>query len=170
LCALRRLVPSWDNAPFPEPNRRLYGMLKKLLDLLDPQPEAAGFAKEDVPLAVAVLLVEVARADYERDNAESDVLRRLVEQAFGLDDDDVTELLRRAEAEVDVTVALDRHVDLINRHCSAEEKYDLVKGLWEVAMADGELHHYEEHLVRRLADLLYVPHRQFIRSKHEAGR
>ena len=145
-------------------------MLKKLLDLFDPQPEATGFTKEDLPLAAAVLLVEVAKADYERDNAESDVLRRLVEQAFGLDDDDVTELLRRAEAEVDVTVALDRHVDLINRHCSAEEKYDLVKGLWEVAMADGELHHYEEHLVRRLADLLYVPHRQFIRSKHEAGR
>jgi uncharacterized tellurite resistance protein B-like protein len=145
-------------------------MLKKLLDLLAPEPEVAGFSKEDVPLAVAVLLVEVARADYERDSAESDMLRRLVEEAFGLDDDDVTELLRRAEAEVDVTVALDRHVDLINRHCSAEEKYDLVKGLWEVAMADGELHHYEEHLVRRLAELLYVPHRQFIRSKHEAGR
>ena len=57
---------------------------------------------------------------------------------------------------------------LINRHFSQEEKNHIVELLWEVAYADGELDKYEEHLVRKLADLIYVPHRSFIRAKHRA--
>ncbi len=144
-------------------------MLKKLLDLFEPEPEARGFTADDLPLAAAVLLVEVARADFRNAETERAELRRLLQAGFGLGETDVGALLRRAEAEADAAVAFDRHVDLINELCTAQQKYQLVKDLWHVAKADGEIHHYEEHLVRRLADLLYVPHREFIRSKHEAG-
>ena len=40
--------------------------------------------------------------------------------------------------------------------------------LWHVALADGEIDKYEDHLVRKVADLIYVPHLSFIRAKHNA--
>ena len=40
--------------------------------------------------------------------------------------------------------------------------------MWQVAYADGELSKYEDHLIRRTADLLYVAHTDFIRGKHRA--
>jgi uncharacterized tellurite resistance protein B-like protein len=144
-------------------------MIKKLLDFFSPDVGDADFSAEDLPLASAVLLVEVARSDFEHSEAETEELKRLLRSACNVDEADIDDLLHRANAEADAAVALDRHVDLVNRQCSREQKYDLIKALWQVAKADGEVHHYEEHLVRRLADLLHVPHRDFIRSKHEAG-
>ena len=48
-----------------------------------------------------------------------------------------------------------------------DEKFVLIKTLWRVAAADGDIHRYEDHLIRRIADLLYVPHSDFIRAKLE---
>jgi uncharacterized tellurite resistance protein B-like protein len=56
---------------------------------------------------------------------------------------------------------------LINEHYSADQKVDLVEKLWLIAFSDRELHHYEEHVIRRLAELLYVPHSAFIAAKHK---
>jgi uncharacterized tellurite resistance protein B-like protein len=142
-------------------------MLKKILALFD-EPESTGPKDRhgDLALASAVLLVEVARADYARDGLEDGRLRGFLQQCFDLDEDSVAELIAFAEAEVDATVSLHHHVGVMNERYSPGDKYEFVKGLWQVAFADGELHHYEEHLIRRLADLLHVPHRDFIRAKH----
>ena len=146
-------------------------MFEKIFELFDSADQSAtGFTRDDLPLAAAVLLVEVARSDYERGAVQDEHLVRLLRNAFDLDTSEVDELLQRAEAEADVAVSLDKHVVLLNRHYAGKEKTELVRDLWEVALVDGELHHYEEHLVRRLADLLRVPHREFIKAKHRAAR
>ena len=54
---------------------------------------------------------------------------------------------------------------MINQHYTQTEKAQLVEMLWEVAFADAEMEKYEEHLLRKLSDLLYVPHAEFIRAK-----
>ena len=53
----------------------------------------------------------------------------------------------------------------MNEHFSAPEKVDLFSCLWQVAYADGRIDKYEEHLLRRIADLLHISHRDFIRTK-----
>ena len=40
--------------------------------------------------------------------------------------------------------------------------------MWEVAFSDNVINAYEEHLIRRVADLIYLPHVQFIEAKHIA--
>ena len=65
----------------------------------------------------------------------------------------------------ETSVSLHEHVDLINRNFTPEQKFELVRGMWQVACADDQIHHHEEALIRRLADLLYVSHSDFIRSK-----
>lgn len=96
-------------------------------------------------------------------------LRCFLQQCFHLYEASVAELIAFAEAEVDASVSLHCHVDVVNARYNPADKYAFVKGLWQVAFADGVLHHYEEHLIRRLADLLYVPHRYFVRAKHAKG-
>jgi uncharacterized tellurite resistance protein B-like protein len=37
--------------------------------------------------------------------------------------------------------------------------------MWTVAYADGDLDKYEEHLIRQVAELTYVPHSDYIQCK-----
>jgi uncharacterized tellurite resistance protein B-like protein len=40
--------------------------------------------------------------------------------------------------------------------------------LWQLAYADQTIDKFEEHLIRKLAELLHVPHKHFIQAKHSA--
>ena len=57
---------------------------------------------------------------------------------------------------------------IINNHFSAEDKRRLVEHMWRVAHADHKVDMYEDHLVRKISELLYVSHREFISAKHRA--
>ena len=122
---------------------------------------------EDTPLALAVaaLLVEVLRADYEVGAAERRQVLDSIGGLLGLDDAGSDALLRRAERRIDESHDLYQFTSEINRSYSAAEKLRLVEQLWLVAHADEVVHKYEEHLIRRVADLLHVPHRDFIAAK-----
>lgn len=120
-------------------------------------------------LATAALLVEVQRADHELDAAERAAIADLLQRRFGLAPAEVDELLADAAAEADATVSLHAYTQLLKSHLDAEARKRLLAMLWEAAYADGELHMNEEGLVRKVADLLYVPHRDFIATKLAAG-
>jgi uncharacterized tellurite resistance protein B-like protein len=93
---------------------------------------------------------------------------RALERAFELDDSETDELLTLAEEQADHATSLFEFTRLINRHFDAGQKEHFIELLWSVALADGELDKYEEHLVRKVADLIHVPHRSYIRAKHQA--
>lgn len=142
-------------------------MLTKLRKfLLGPETSDPSAQSAALPMAAAVLLVDVARADYEDSAEEYRVLKQKLIKLFDLQRDDVQQIIDQAKNDLDRSVSLHEHFDLINTHYSADEKIKLIQALWQVAYSDGELHHYEEHLIRRIADLLYVPHREFIRTKN----
>ena len=120
-------------------------------------------------LATAALLVEMMRADYEVQPEERDAVLRALGVAFGdLSPDETRDLLARAEERADDATSLYEFTQHINRHFDHEQKARVVELLWRVAYADGDLDKYEEHLVRRIADLIHVPHSVFIRMKHRA--
>lgn len=116
-------------------------------------------------LAVATLLVEIARADFEVDSAERTAIRRMLASAYGLDPETARSLVAEAERAAEEVVSLYEFTRRLNEELSPPEKVEIIEMLWRVAFADGRLDKYEEHLVRKAADLLYVPHRRFIRAK-----
>lgn len=130
------------------------------------EPEADNGAA--LHLAAAVLLVEVAKSDHSLEGLEIDRIKDALVRDWALGTDDLADLLQVARDTSDNGVSLHREIDLINQRFSTEQKLALMRSLWEVACADGEVHHYEEALIRRLADLIYLPHKDFIRSKHLA--
>lgn len=122
-------------------------------------------------LATAALLCEVMRADYRTDSAERDALRGMLTRRFHLDDTAVSELMALAEQEVDDAVDHYQFVSLVKEHYGYDDRAELVRMMWQMAYADGELDPFEEHRIRRISELLHVSHKDFIRAKlHETGK
>ena len=119
-------------------------------------------------LATAALLIEMTRADHDVKSVERNAVTQAVQRAFELDASQTEELLALAEKEADTATSLYEFTRLINHHFDAKQKEHFVELLWHVALADGEVDKYEDHLVRKVADLIYVPHLAFIRAKHNA--
>lgn len=143
-------------------------MLDKIRQFLAAPEAEAGDDEAALHLAAAMLLIEVAKADHSLDGDEVARIKDVLATKWGLGDADLNDLVKVAQDSSDTSVSLHRHIDLINRNFSPAQKIDLVRGLWDVACADASIHHHEEALIRRLADLLYVSHRDFIRTKHRA--
>ena len=119
-------------------------------------------------VATAVLLIEVTRADFIVQPAEQVRLRQLLEQQFGLSSDELDALMEEAEADADRLVSTQHVTRLLNQHYDHAMKLRVVEMMWEMVFADGNKDHYEEHLIRQVADLLYVSHSEFIQARHKA--
>lgn len=121
---------------------------------------------EQKQLAVAALLIEVGIADSMLDDDELNSLRAILARKFNLTRERLDELSELAQSEQSDATSLHQFTQLINRDCNPREKYTLIEAMWEVAYADGELDKYEEALIRKVADLIYLPHTQFIRARN----
>jgi uncharacterized tellurite resistance protein B-like protein len=120
-------------------------------------------------LAIAALLVEVLRADFDVSAAERRQVLESIRSLLDLGEEECNRLLEHAERRIDEAHDLYQFTSEINRACAAADKLRLVEELWRVARADATVHKYEEHLIRRVAELLHVPHRDFIGAKLRAG-
>ncbi len=116
-------------------------------------------------LAVAALLIEVATADHVMDEAELNALISLLERKFSLPHERLVELADLAKAEAADATSIYQFTQLINSECTPQEKFELIKGMWEIAYADNQLDKYEEYVIRKVADLIHVSHSEFIRAK-----
>ncbi len=132
------------------------------------EPEASGGSEPTLELATAALLCEVVRADYQYDEREMQLLRSQLKRRFELTENALDGLMELAREEADSAVDHYQFVSLIKAHYAYEQRYELVRLMWLLALADGEHHHLEEHRIRRLAELLHVSHSDFIRAKLQA--
>ena len=117
-------------------------------------------------LAVALLLMEVARADLEISEEERRIARQLLEQLFPVSTGQAQSLVDAAQREAERATSLYPFTSLVNRECDLDERSRIVGMLWNVSCANGKIDAHEEHLIRKVADLLYVPHSRFIQAKH----
>ena len=140
--------------------------LKALFEL--PEQEDGAQLQDRLHLAAAALLIETARADFTQDEAEQQAMEALLCRTLGLPVNKVHELMLAASDQVDEATSLYEFTRVINDHYSAEQKLKLVGAMWTVAYADGDLDKYEEALIRQVAELTYVPHQDYIRSKLDA--
>ena len=120
-------------------------------------------------LATAALLVEMVHADADESADELQAVRAALKSAFDLDDDTITTIIKLAQDERDAATCLHEFTRSLNDVLDADGRTRVVELLWQVAYADGRLDVYEEHLVRKVADLLHVPHSAYIHAKLRAA-
>lgn len=120
-------------------------------------------------LCAAVLMLEIALADSKLGDDEKQLIEEFITYHFHLDSDETTALIARAAREVDHAVSLHDFTRIINESLSQEEKATVIELLWRVANADKVIDKYEEYFIRKIADLLYVSHSDYIKAKHQAS-
>ena len=146
-------------------------MFENLRGLLKAERRQKAASPEDAQrLAAAVLLLEVARADYEHQPAEVEALRTGLSREFAVSQAALDSLLGEAAERAKQSVSLFEFVQTLNRSMSPDQKRSLLTLLWRVAWADGQIDPHEEHLLRRITDLLHLSHADFIRGKLEAEK
>lgn len=114
--------------------------------------------------AVAALLMEVMLADHKITPEEERQVKSLLNEVTELGED-IDRLFVQAQQGVEEANDLYQFTKVINAHASVAEKVALLKGLWQVALADGDLDAYEDHRIRRISELLFLSHSEFIQSK-----
>jgi len=117
-------------------------------------------------LATAALLIEVTRADFHVEQSERRAVVSAVQDLFEISRQETDELVAMAEEEVDGAVSLFQFTQLVDKEFSQRQKAEIIEMMWRVAFADLDKDKHEEYLVRKVADLLHVPHSTFIRTRH----
>lgn len=142
-------------------------MISRFLEKLRAPPRESSVDREArIRIATAVLLIEMARADFAEQAEEAEAIERLLARHFDLDAAESEILAEEARDEADSAVSLHDYTRMLHQQLSEQEKAGVIEMLWEVALADASLDKYEDYLVRKVAELLYVPHAELIRLKH----
>ena len=150
-------------------------MVKALASLFEhfqssPQPPAQA---NHLRLGIACLIHEARRVDFDDDAREHPAALDALAKMFGIDRDEAEALLAEARQKTQHLSSYYSIVSAIKRDLSAEQRVLLIEVLWRVAYADQALHAYEDHFVRKIAHLLYVPNTQVMlarsRARAEAG-
>lgn len=143
---------------------RIAALLEKITQ---PSSNEEDLSNSELQIATAALLIEVATIDRHLDDSELSALGKSLSQQFSLSQQELNELINHAKTASSEASSLYQFTQLINKHCNEQEKYNLACGLWEVAYADEILDKHEEHIIRRIADLIHLRHSDFIKAKHQ---
>lgn len=120
---------------------------------------------DKIHLASAALMIELCRADHSIDDSETRKISSILQSKFDLSEETLEQLFSLAQQEADEATSVYQFTNLINESYDQSAKIVLIQDMWEVAFADGNLDRYEDHLIRKVAELLYVSHSDFIKTK-----
>jgi len=140
-------------------------VLESLFEKLKTPEKTATLSEHELNLAIAALLIEVATIDQNLDEKEWRQLQVLLMSECGLSKQEALALAEEGKQASADSASLYDFTQRINQQCSYDQKMVVVTGLWKIAYADGELDKYEEHIIRRIADLIHVSHSDFIQAK-----
>jgi len=136
---------------------------KKLAKDAEDDTPSAELSKID--LTCAALLIEVMNSDHELDEREHGEVLAVLKQSYSIADDDLEELAKLAKAEAREATSLYEFTRLINDSYDPQQKIGLIENMWRIAFSDERLDKYEDHLIRKVSELIYVSHSDFIKTK-----
>ena len=145
-------------------------MLRALKNLFDGEPSRAlpGHERRHLHLAVASLLHEVTRVDLVDSDAERVAVEHALASFFGLSSAHAADLLREGRERARQLTSYFAPVSVVKRDLTPPERARLIEHLWRIAYADGRLDSHEDHYVRKIAHLLYVPNTQSMLARNRA--
>lgn len=129
------------------------------------EEEAPSSAMSRVDLTCAALLVEVMNSDHELDEREHQEFMAVLQQSYNIAESDLEELIQLAKDEAFEATSLYEFTKLINDSYDYEQKVELIENMWRIAFSDKRLDKYEDHLIRKVSELIYVSHSDFIKTK-----
>ena len=118
--------------------------------------------------ACIALLLETSMADNLLDESEIKTLKTTLINDFELEETEIDELIEISKKNVDDSTSLYDFTRDINDNFDAKERFKLIESMWKIAYADGNIDKFEEHIIRKVSNLIYVSHSDFIKAKISA--
>ena len=118
--------------------------------------------------ACIALLLETSMADEILDESELMALKNTLQKDFQINENEIDELIDLAKENVEDSTSLYEFTRDINDNFDANERVKLIESMWKIAYADGNIDKYEEHIIRKVSNLIYVAHSDFIKAKLSA--
>jgi len=144
-------------------------MIKRIKDLL------SNFSKQEESIpeekissldkACSALLIEVAYADKIFEESEIISLKESLKETYNIEEQIIDELISDAKKTVDESTSLYEYTRVVNDEFDYSDKLELLSRIWKLAFADGNLDKYEDHLIRKISDLIHISHSDFIKIK-----
>ena len=129
------------------------------------KPNSLESFKDEMVLSICVLLIEVSKSDDDYDDSEKEKIIDLLKKQFSLNDDQIDILMMMADKKNDEIVSLHELTASLNKEYTYSEKKNVIKMLWDIAYSDGRIDKYEDYTIRKISDLLYIKHSDFIKAK-----
>ncbi|SMN12012.1 hypothetical protein SPBRAN_215 [uncultured Candidatus Thioglobus sp.] len=146
-------------------------MLATIKDFFDqyisPQVDAEEDEQHQLKLATAALLIGMMHQDHQVGKEEIKAVKMALKEKFSLTEDECNKLFVLAEKQYAEAVDYHQFTHLIAKNFTQTEKIKVIELLWSIAYADKCLDALEEHMVRKIADLIYVSHKDFLQTKHK---
>jgi uncharacterized tellurite resistance protein B-like protein len=130
-------------------------------------PDTQDDIEHRLKLATAALFIEMMQQDGNKKYEEENAVKKVLQAKFALTDTEADEIIELAHEEARQAVDFYQFTSLIHQHFPMEKKIKILEYLWTIAYADNHLDAHEEHMIRRIAELLYVPHKDFIKTRHK---
>ena len=124
-----------------------------------------GVAEHAVQVATAALLIEMMKADGKVSEDERKAVMQTIRSTFNLTEGETKSLKKLAEEKIKRATDYYEFTSLIHKELPYEKKVGIIEHLWEIAFTDAHLDKHEEYMVRKIADLIYVEHKDFIEAK-----
>ena len=142
-------------------------MLKKIQQFLSSISEdsAPTHVAHSLETACAVLLCEVMKADGLMADEEQQHMATVLMREFTLTPIEVDDIIEQAIYLSENATDFYQFTSTLNQHYSTDQRVKMVEMLWQLAYADGELSSIEEHIIRKIADLLHLRQSEFIQTK-----
>jgi len=143
----------------------MFNLFKKIFKKKSQEEEKIS----DINLACAIILLEVSYSDFEIKDTEVEKMLKFFETGLNLSKEKSLWLHMEAQKLHKDTNCLRKYIKLINDTYTKEEKINLINIAWKIARADNEIDKYEEHRIRKISELLYLNHSEFIKEKINTG-
>ena len=142
------------------------GLLDKLLSKSEISSSVNDNDVHKLQLATCILLIEVSKSDDDFDTAEQENIKNLVQDRFNLTDQELDHIFSISDDKHNTMTSLFEWTDIINTECSYEEKLIIIGFMWDIALTDSKIDKYEDYTIRKVSELIYVKHKDFISLKN----
>ena len=143
-------------------------MLQSLKNIFQITQNTTGTDNIDELTILCGLMMEAANIDGNVSQDEINKISFVLTEMFKEDPLEVKKVLTKTLKYKDEPKSLQFFTYKINKSFDIEKKLLLIETLWEIILADGEIHDFESNLIRRLAGLFYISDVSCANAKRKA--
>ena len=142
-------------------------LFQKLFSKSNVSAENQTDTNHTLQLATCILLIEVSKSDDDFDTDEQEKIKKLIQAKFDLNIEELNYIYSLSNDNHKNMTSLFEWTDIINKECSYEEKLIIIGYMWDIAFTDSKIDKYEDYTIRKVSELIYVKHKDFINLKNK---